>query len=241
MPDQPDQSVPTVTLSMFWPLLMQAAGNEYNTVAHAALDRIQARTNLALDLIYREDVAEEMAREHFPSGTTDSSVGFYTLQPKGWADEHDLYDTFEEMVRDMADSGPLSSTDPAHVAMVVRVLALSQSLPVYIEGPNIKFKHNDECPSTGVDHDHDGCGPGVTIRLERTRAASGPAGVGYFLPYRPGETAETFDVGAAVFRWLAERHAEIVKATQAEDAADPDLESDPEGQDPPGNVIQLKP
>ena len=91
----PDQPVPTVTLSMFWPLLMQAAGNEYNTVAHAALDRIQTRTGLGLDLIYREDVAEEMAREHFPSGTTDRSAGFYAIQPEGWADERDAYESFE--------------------------------------------------------------------------------------------------------------------------------------------------
>lgn len=233
----PDQPVPTVTLSMFWPLLMHAAGNEYNTVAHAALDRIQARTNLPLDLIYREDVAEEMAREHFPSGTTDRSAGFYALQPEGWADERDAYESFEEMTRGLADSGPLSCTDPAHVAMVIRVLAISQSLPVYIEGPNVKFKHDVGCNDEYYER-----GPGVWVSLWRTRPARSSdeaISVGHLFPYRPGETAENFDVGAAVFRWLAERHAEIVAATQAEDAADPEPEADSKPLS--GNVLKFKP
>lgn len=228
---------PTVTLSMFWPMLMQAAENDYNPNAHAAIARLQARPGFDADTLSAEGVAEEMARQHFPSGTTSKAVGFYAAQigfvapNDGWSDDHNLYDTFEEMADGMAEakSGPLSPTDPGHVAMVIRMLALSQSLPVYIEGPNVKFKHNDECPSAGIDHDHDGCGPGVTIRLERTRPGSGPASVGYFLAYLPGESAENFDVGAAVFRWMAERHAEIVEATKAQD----------EAESGPANVIKL--
>lgn len=238
----PDQSVPTVTLSMFWPLLMQAAGNEYNSLARAALDRIQARTNLAPDLIYREDVAEEMAREHFPSGTTSRSVGFYTLQPTGWADERDAYESFEEMTHGLADSGPLSYTDPAHVAMVVRVLAISQSLPVYVECPGLEIRHNRRVPDEGGNPTGE---MGFLIRCVRTRPPVGnenrsPLSAGLYLPYQPGETAENFDVGAAVFRWLAERHAEIVKATQAEDAADPELEA-AASERPPAKVLKFKP
>lgn len=232
---------PTVTLSMFWPLLMQAAGNEYNSNAQTALARLEAKTELPANHLCREAVAEEMAREHFPSGTTSNVLGFYAGKDDIWADDRELYDNFEEMASVMRQAGndALSPTDPAHVAMVVRILALSQSLPVYVEGPNVKFKHNDECPSAGVDHDHDDCGPGVTIRLECTRPARSsaePVSVGYFFSYRPGESAENFNVADALFRWMVERHAEIVEATEAEAAAGSDKDSEPT----PANVLEFK-
>lgn len=218
---------PTVTLAMFWPLLMQAAGNEYNPNAQTALVRLQARTSLDVDKLYAEDVAEEMAREHFPSGTTQRAVavGFYTPN-EGWVDDRDMYDTFEEMLNNLEEAGPLSSSDPVHVAMVIRILALSQGLPVYVEGPNVKFKHYD----TYQDADDIDCGPGVMISLDRTRPSSGPVSVGYFIPYQSGESAKNLDVGAAIFRWMAERHAEIVTATKAQDEAESD----------PANVIELR-
>lgn len=196
-----DQSVPVVTLSMFWPLLMWAAGND-NAVAHAALDRVQARTGFASDPIYQEDVAEEIAREHFPSGATGVGIAFYCGNSDGWADDREGFESFKELLDGIDEHGPLSHTDPAHVAMVVRILAISQSLPVYAEGPNVRFKHEEH--------------HGMWVSLWRTRPArsSGEAtSVGHFFPYQPGENAENFDAGAAVFRWMIERHAEIVKAT----------------------------
>lgn len=228
---------PTVTLSMFWPMLMQAAGNEYNVNAQTALARLEARIDLPANHLCREAVAEEMAREHFPSGTTSNALGFYAGKDDFWADDRELYDNFQEMLDSQHQSGPLSPTDPAHVAMVVRILAISQSLPVYVEGPNVKFKHNDECPSAGVDHDHDDCGPGVTIRLECARPARSsaePVSVGYFFSYRPGESAENFNVADALFRWMVERHAEIVKATEVE------AESSKDSEPAPANVLEFK-
>lgn len=217
---------PTVTLSMFWPLLLQVAENDFNPNAHAAIARLLARPGFDADTLSAEGVAEEMARQHFPSGTTTRTMGFYCGEV--WEDAIDIFDTFDEMVHQMAGDGPLVATDPGHVAMVVRMLAISQSLPVYIEGPNVKFKHHD----TYLDADDIDSGPGVMISLERTRPArcsAEPVAVGCYLPYLPGESAENLDVGVAVFRWLAERHAEIVKATKAKDEAEPD----------PANVTEL--
>lgn len=230
-------NTPTVTLSMFWPLLMQAAGNEYNVNWHAIPDRIHARTGIAPDLISREAVAEEMAREHFPSGSTSHVLGFYAGKDDLWADDRELYDNFEEMASVMRQAGndALSPTDPAHVAMVVRILAISQSLPVYVEGPNVTTRHYDKW----LVEDSENIGPGILLSLDRTRPARSsaePVSVGYFFSYRPGESAENFDVADALFRWMAERHAEIVKATEAEAAAESSKDSAPT----PANVLEFK-
>lgn len=229
---------PTVTLSMFWPLLMQAAGNEYNSNWHAIPDRIHARTGIAPDLISREDVADEMAREHFPSGTIRKLPGFYAGVNYFWTDNCRLYDNFEVMASAMSRAGTdaLSPADPGHVAMVVRILAISQGIPVYVECPGLDIKHNQRMP----DDDGDPTGEmGFLIRCVRTRPPVGadhksPLSAGLFLPYLPGESAENFDVGVAVFRWMVERHAEIVKA--AETAAESAKDSAPT----PANVLKFK-
>lgn len=232
---------PTVTLSMFWPLLMQAAGNEYNSNAQTALARIEAKTelpanHLSLEAMVEslEAMVEEMAREHFPSGSTSNVLGFYAANDS-WVDEEGLYDTFDEMIDAQDDDGALSPKDPAHVAMVVRILAISQSLPVYVEGPNVTTRHYDKW----LVEDGENIGPGILLSLERTRPArssAGPVSVGYFFSYRPGEFAENFDVADALFRWMVERHAEIVKAAQAEDAAESAKDTAPT----PANVLKFK-
>lgn len=229
---------PTVTLSMFWPLLMQAAGNEYNSNAQTALARLEAKTELPANHLCREAVAEEMAREHFPSGTTSNALGFYAGKDDFWADVRELYDNFEEMLHGQHESGPLSPTDPAHVAMVIRVLAISQGIPVYVECPGLDIKHNQRMP----DDDGDPTGEmGFLIRCVRTRPPVGndhksPLSAGLYLPYLPGESAENFDVADALFRWMVERHAEIVKATEAEDAAESSKDSEPAA----SNVLKFK-
>ena len=240
---------PTVTLSMFWPLLMQAAGNEHNVNWHAIPDRIHARTGIALDRISREDVAEEMAREHFPSGTTEEVVGFYRMESGGWMTDQDCFDRFDDMALNRCgpgyeaepifypdyNGGLLSPTDPHHVAMVVRILAISQSLPVYVEGPNVTTRHYDKW----LVEDSENVGPGILLYLDRTRPARSsaePASVGYFFSYRPGESAENFNVADALFRWMVARHTEIVKATEADDAAESGKDSEPTQ----ANVIEFK-
>lgn len=225
---------PTVTLSMFWPLLMQAAENDYNPNTHDSIARLQARPDFNADTLGAEGVAEEMAREHFPSGTTERVPGFYAAK-RGWIGDHEVFDSFSEMTSYARHDGPLSPKDPGHVAMVVRILAISQSLPVYVEGPNVATRHYEKW----LVEDSENIGPGILLSLERTRPARSsaePVSVGYFFSYRPGESVENFNVADALFRWMVERHAEIVKATEAEDVAESGKDSEPT----PANVIEFK-
>ena len=238
---------PTVTLSMFWPLLLQAAENDYNPNAHAAIARLLARPGFDADTLSAEGVAEEIARQHFPSGTTEEVVGFYRMESGEWMTDQDSFDCFENMALNQYDGEPLmptykggliSPTDPGHVAMVIRMLAISYAIPVYVESPTLEIKHNrvvpdDDCEPSGEMGFMVAC---VPSRPPPAGAQGFALGAGLYLPYQPGESAKNFDVGAAVFRWMAERHAEIVKATEAQDAAESSKDTEPDH----ANVIEFK-
>jgi len=204
-----------VTLSMFWPLLLFASQGASRNVA-AAMDAVwQRRGGTCADLTV-DEVAEELARTHFPSGTTLRNVGWYTVRDQdghdaGWATDCDVYETFLELTAGLERSGPLSPTDPIHVAMVARVLALSLRVTVHVEGPTVKVEAGD-CTRDGVKE------YGVWVRICRMRSTDGPVSAGMFFP---GVAVVDADVGVLLFRWLVDRHAEVVQALEA-------TETDPE-------------
>lgn len=221
--------VPSVTLSMFWPLLLHAAGSEYNPNMHRALESLETERGPDAEL-FREDVAEEMAREHFPSGAVGLASWNGSDRTGAWYVDSGLYDTFLEVASEIEErtDAELSHTDPAHVAMVIRMLAISQGMGVGIDPPSVQIKHDQFMPDDNGDPTEV---KGYLIRCVRTAGRGGPLSAGLYLPYQPGESAETLDVGAAVFRWMAERHAEIVAhlevqeeaETSAGDSVDPDV------------------
>lgn len=214
--------VPTVTLSMFWPLLLFAAETytESSPTVQRAVDRLLTDHKRLSAEIDADAIAEELAREHFPTGMVDGA-GFDGNDPLApwWADD-DLHDTFLEAMTALEEltGGKLSPTDPAHVAMVARVIAISLGLAIYVEAPMVRTLFD-------VWEGEQDRQRGYWIRLEPSRPD--PSGetrsalsVGQFFPYAAGQTAETVDYGKALFAWFLVRHAEIVAYFEAQD---PDL------------------
>lgn len=227
-------NTPVVTLPMFWTALLNAACNAYN------FNRLQAQARLEAsspdpDALTADDVAEEMARTFFPSGSTTKLEGWYKAKSDetAWIAGTHVFDTFEEFVTYSSfENNLLDPSDPLHIQLVARALATLDGLPLYPEGPAIRVKLDLKVygdPDAGEPD-----APGYGLVLDRTRADFGPYPLllHYAVPYGPDETPNNIEVdaGALLFRWFAERIAEV------EERPDPELEPEP-GQK--GKVLQL--
>ncbi len=222
-------SVPTqsVTLSMFWPLLLHAAMNA-DLASPAVCEAAEALTLRAMRdglnrdavEVYAEDVAEEVARRHFPTGAV-GNVGWDGSDPSAawWADD-EVCDDFLEVITGLEEvtGGKLSPTDPAHVALVARVLAISVGLQLYVEPPIVRIRLDEVYEETGEPTER-----GYVVRLERSRPMKpregSPLSAGRFIPYAPGQTAETVDYGEALFAWFLAQHADVVAYLERQEEA----------------------
>lgn len=209
---------PTITLSMFWPLLLFAAETyaESSVTVQRAVDRLLADHHRLSVEIDADTIAEELAREHFPTGAV-GNVGWDGSDPNAawWADD-ELYESFLEVSAGLEEvtGGKLSPTDPAHVAMVARVIAISVGIEVCVEPPHVRIELDVE---REVDSDESAT-KGYMVCLTRARPHSTAKlrATGHFFPYAADQTAETVDYGAALFAWFLVRHAEIVAYFEAQ-------------------------
>ena len=178
----------TITLAMFWPVLMLAAGDEHNPNAVEAWARVRkARENKGLDPdaeVYREDLAEEMAREHFSMMAVErTDDGSYS-----------------------GNEAPLLPTEPHHVALVLRLLALSLGIRLFTEPPRLEVKPNQIQVGDGGEQTR---GVRLTLFPSRPwmREPGEAVGAGFFFPTEePGTDA---DVPALIWRWFEDRYAEV--------------------------------
>lgn len=230
-------SEPTqISVSMIHAMLLFAATNEYNPNTVAAYQRLKtARQDPEMDA-YADDLAEEMAQVNFPTGTTEGAFGWAYVD-RGWfIDEYGSdarHDTFCEMVQllEDADAGLLVQDDPLHVAMVLRALAISNSMEATPLPPTVVVAHNEPEPDGGALAPN-----GYWIRLIRGGgkfAYGSMIGSGHWFAYTDDNPADAFDPVKAVWRWFLVRQAEAVQylARLAEEpdsdtgATDPDMPS----------------
>lgn len=213
-----DSKLAPVTMSMIWTHLLFTV--QQHTETSPAVERARDRIIEAGDdqdgpfTVHAHEILEELAREQFPSGMIN---GFgWQFYPNGAP--HPFWDVFRSPYEDEGEDDPdpetfcevceilhepLSPTDPAHVAMVARALALSFSMPCGVEpvGVLVKLDRDPETERNGVL---------VSVENFRGRYRPHPSGVpfsaGHFIP---DLGAQTVDYGDAVFRWFLNRHAEI--------------------------------